>query len=197
MSGFVYLWLDCKHKKYYVGSHWGTEDDGYICSSVWMLNAFKRRPNDFKRKIIARVTTNRSELFDREYYYLNLIEEHELGTKYYNITKHKNGHWTTDENKKLSVADKISKSRSGKKYGPRGEHSNETKQKISNTLKGRPLTPESIAKRSDTNTGKKHKKHKPHKRWTCDKLVCPHCSLEGSSPGMKRYHFDKCKEKVQ
>lgn len=192
--GFVYIWLDRKHKRYYLGSHWGYEDDGYVCSSSWMMNAYKRRPNDFKRRIVSRVATNRSDLLDLEYQYLSLIEDHELGSKYYNITKHRNGHWTTDEGKRLTVAEKISKSRTGKKYGARGTPSDETKQKISNTLKGRTLTRESVAKRSATNTGKQHAPHKPHKRWTCDKVVCPHCKFEGSGGNMKRYHFDNCKE---
>jgi hypothetical protein len=27
-------------------------------------------------------------------------------------------------------------------------------------------------------------------------LKCPHCELEGGSSCMKRYHFDKCKKKI-
>ena len=56
--GFIYVWYDKKHKRYYVGSHWGHEDDGYICSSSWMRKAYRRRPSDFRRRIIARVTTS-------------------------------------------------------------------------------------------------------------------------------------------
>ena len=26
--GFVYIWYDRKYKKYYIGSHWGYENDG-------------------------------------------------------------------------------------------------------------------------------------------------------------------------
>ena len=33
--GFVYIWYDRKHHRYYIGCHWGTIDDGYICSSNW------------------------------------------------------------------------------------------------------------------------------------------------------------------
>ena len=25
--GFVYIWFDRKHRRFYIGSHWGTEDD--------------------------------------------------------------------------------------------------------------------------------------------------------------------------
>lgn len=51
-SGFVYIWRDRKHKRYYIGSHWGTPDDGYICSSPWMRQAYKHRPLDFKRRVL-------------------------------------------------------------------------------------------------------------------------------------------------
>lgn len=34
--GFVYIWFDRKHHRFYIGCHWGHEEDGYICSSNWM-----------------------------------------------------------------------------------------------------------------------------------------------------------------
>ena len=40
--GFVYIWYDKKRKMYYIGSHWGTDDDGYICSSNRMRDAYRR-----------------------------------------------------------------------------------------------------------------------------------------------------------
>lgn len=190
--GFVYLWLDRKHKRYYIGSHWGTENDGYICSSTWMNSAYRRRPNDFKRRIIKRVYTSRTELLEQEYYYLALIKNEELGKKYYNIRNIKNGHWSTSEDNKLTVGEKISRARTGKKYNPRGKMPSETRDKIRSKLLGVKKSDEAIVKRSATNTGKKHK---PHKKWSYPLVVCPHCNLSGSGPGMKRYHFDKCKEK--
>jgi hypothetical protein len=62
--GFVYIWYDKKHKRYYVGSHWGHENDGYVCSSTWMMKAYKIRPDDFKRKIIKKIYTSRKELME-------------------------------------------------------------------------------------------------------------------------------------
>ena len=55
MYGFVYIWRDKKHNRFYIGSHWGTIDDGYVCSSTWMKRSYLRRPGDFKRKIISMV----------------------------------------------------------------------------------------------------------------------------------------------
>ena len=52
--GFVYMWYDKKHKRYYVGSHWGKENDGYICSSFLVKPMIEEAPNDWERTILAR-----------------------------------------------------------------------------------------------------------------------------------------------
>jgi hypothetical protein len=106
--GFVYIWYDRKHKRYYIGSHWGTENDGYICSSTWMRNAYKYRKEDFKRRIITKVTSSKADLLRKEYEYLSLIKEEELGKKYYNMTNHLNGHWFTEEEKAKTLSERIS-----------------------------------------------------------------------------------------
>jgi len=38
----------------YVGTHKGSEDDGYVCSSKPMLEEYSLRSDDFSRKIIAK-----------------------------------------------------------------------------------------------------------------------------------------------
>jgi hypothetical protein len=99
--GFVYIWRDRKYNRYYIGSHWGTEDDGYVCSSSWMIQAYKLRPKDFKRRILTKVYTNRSKLLEKEYHWLSLISEEEIkNKKYYNRTKHKNGYWMAEDYEK-------------------------------------------------------------------------------------------------
>lgn len=82
--GIVYLWFDRKHKRYYLGSHWGTENDGYICSSRWMRNSYKRRPNDFKRRILLKNISNEIDTRKAEHKLLQMIKSEELGIKYYN-----------------------------------------------------------------------------------------------------------------
>jgi hypothetical protein len=135
-SGFVYIWYDRKNKRYYIGSHWGNEDDGYICSSRWMRKAYNRRPYDFKRRIISRVIEQRGDLLQEEYRWLQLISDNEIGSKYYNLTKHLNGHWVTDEEKRLTVGQKISKANKGKPSPNKGKTlSEQTKEKISNNTK--------------------------------------------------------------
>ena len=105
--GFIYIWKDMKRKMFYIGSHWGTEDDGYICSSNRMRNAYKRRPETFKRKIISKVYTNRKDLLDKEEEWLQLIDETDLKVRYYNIHK-TTGHWVTNEYSTKSIRKKIS-----------------------------------------------------------------------------------------
>jgi hypothetical protein len=105
--GFVYIWYDGKRKMYYIGSHWGTENDGYICSSNRMRDAYRRRPKDFKRRIL-KVVSDRTKLLETEYEYLSMIEENELGKKYYNLTNHKNGHWSSYPEKVKTLSEKIS-----------------------------------------------------------------------------------------
>ena len=106
--GFVYIWYDRKHKRYYVGCRWGNENDGYISSSVWMRNSYKRRPQDFKRRVISRIYTNRQDLLQEEYRWLQMIPNEQLGKNYYNLHNHHFGHWSTNDNKRKTIGQKIS-----------------------------------------------------------------------------------------
>lgn len=56
MEAFVYCWTDHKTNKLYVGSHKGSIDDGYVCSSKPMLEQYRQRPDDFTRQILAHGT---------------------------------------------------------------------------------------------------------------------------------------------
>lgn len=127
--GFIYLWYDRKRKMYYIGSHWGFVDDGYICSSNRMRDAYRRRPNDFRRRII-KSNVARGLLLDEEHKWLSLIREDELGKKYYNLRKHKWGHWTTDENKRTTIGNKLK----GRKASPEHIESNrrQAKERVRN-----------------------------------------------------------------
>lgn len=119
MSGFVYIWRDKKHNRYYIGSHWGQEDDGYICSSLWMKRSYKRRPNDFRRRILSRITTSRLDLLDEEQRWLNKIKPEEIKIRYYNLRLKAPKHWYHDESSNLTIGQKISASKKGKSTGKR------------------------------------------------------------------------------
>lgn len=135
--GFIYIWFDRKHKRYYIGSHWGTETDGYVCSSNWMRNAYRRRPDDFKRKIIISNINDRKQLLEKEHYFLSKIKQEELGVRYYNHTSYvaiPNGNGFHSEETRNKIRENRLKQncpRIGKK------HSEETKKLMSKNRKGR------------------------------------------------------------
>lgn len=136
--GFVYIWYDRKHKRYYIGCRWGREDDGYICSSRWMRKSYKRRPDDFKRRIIARIYTSKKDLLDEEYRWLKMIPKDQLGKQYYNLRNDYHAHWSATSNAK-TIGQKISESHA---KHPNWGHwskgrtmSDATKEKLRNTNK--------------------------------------------------------------
>lgn len=106
--GIVYIWRDRKHKRYYIGCHWGIESDGYICSSTWMKQAYNKRPADFKRRILSIIKTTRKDMFDEEAKWQNLIKADELRVRYYNIKRHGDRHWSSSKEQYQNVQQKIS-----------------------------------------------------------------------------------------
>lgn len=128
MSGFIYIWRDKKHNRYYIGSHWGSEDDEYICSSDSMREAYRRRPADFKRRIVSKVITIRKDLLEEEQHWLDMIKPEEFGRRYYNInSKVSFRYWWINEETKKIVGQKISKKLKEKFNNP--EYSENFRQK--------------------------------------------------------------------
>jgi hypothetical protein len=187
--GFVYIWFDSARskrndenhiKRFYIGSHWGTVDDGYICSSKWMRRSFRRRPEDFKRRILKTNINDRKLLLEEEHKFLSRIKNEELGKRYYNVHNHHYGHWSSnpetlqkisDLGKKRIVSEetkaKIRQANLGKKQSSETKEkrfkngvSEETKQKLSASGKGRIVSPETREKIRNSLIGK----HLPEER---------------------------------
>lgn len=137
--GFIYVWFDRKHKKFYVGRHWGTEEDGYICSSNKMRMNYKNRPEDFKRRIVARVQT-KEQLVTEEQRWLDMIKPWKLKGFYYNVSL--NATTATMRGRKHSAE---TKAKMSAKAAMRN-HSDETRQKIRQIRTGKKHRPESIEK---------------------------------------------------
>jgi hypothetical protein len=133
--GFVYLWYDRKHKRYYVGCHWGTINDGYICSSDWMRKSYKRRPEDFKRKIL-KTNLSRIDMYEEEQRYLNMIKPEERKIRYYNLHIKNGNLWHKYPESVKTVGQKISYSKTGKSVAVPADRG----AKISASKKGKPLT---------------------------------------------------------
>lgn len=114
MSGFIYVWFDRYNKMFYVGSHWGPDNDGYVCSSLWLKKAYKKRPQDFKRRIVSRITSSRMDLLIEEQRWLSMIKDNELSVRYYNLARRANGWYATDDGLK-NVAERISSTKQANK----------------------------------------------------------------------------------
>lgn len=118
-EAFVYKWIDHSTDRLYIGVHKGTIDDGYICSSKYMLEEYRVRPQDFSREIIEYGTY--ADCLKLE---VSMLKEANAAhsDKYYNRT---NGHGD---------------------YKSPDHHSDETKKKISKAKTGIKLSPEHIEK---------------------------------------------------
>ena len=139
--GFVYIWYDKRRKLYYIGSHWGTEDDGYICSSNRMLDAYRIRPQDFKRRIIEVLYGDRSKLYESENKWLSYAQK--SPDRYYNLVFAAQ-HWIVYPENVKTIREKIS---------------HRTREAMA-----RPETREKLDKHYDTIRGKKQPKELVEKR---------------------------------
>jgi hypothetical protein len=113
-----------------------------------------------------------------------------------NIGKnYKRGFHLSEETK-----NKISNSLKGRPSPNKGKVTSEaTKRKISNSCKGKSISDEQKIIISNTHKGKilsietRMKMSLAAKGRTQHKVECPHCQKIGSISSMKRYHFDNCK----
>jgi len=207
--GFVYIWRDRKRKMFYIGSHLGSLDDGYIGSNKRLKAAYKKRPNDFKRRILNYTTTNnKNTLFLIEQYWLDFIDFEKLGIHYYNLKNIASGGCGkhTEESRK-----NISLSKIGKPAPNRGiSMKKEQKEKLSKSRTGckikNPRTKKYREEISKRQLGKKRKPHTEetkqlmsHKQKGKDrpKINCPYCLMVGEISNMKRWHFNNCKHKLE
>ena len=218
--GFVYLWYDKKHKRFYIGSHWGSEDDRYVCSSNWMRKSYSRRKQDFKRKILKTGISNRKELLLEEHRWLSLIKKEELGKRYYNLRNTEFNHWSTDDQKLLTLPEKISLKTKEAMQRPDvrenylnglktrdNTQSEETRQKRSKSLIGKrkgcdnsKAITASVAARKGKPLSEAHilkvKETTHFNTINSKKVKCRYCDFEGNVGNVARYHNDKCKRKM-
>ena len=125
-KSFVYLWRDSLFSKYYLGYSNGKKPN-YICSSKPMMKEYKARPHDFKRRILQYGTRKEMALLEKRL--LKSRREH-FGFRYYNLA--------------LSFPmDMV-----------RLKQSEETKRKISETLKNHIVSAETRRKMSENGRGK-------------------------------------------
>jgi len=81
-EAFVYLWFDSKNRKFYLGKHKGTPDDGYTHSST-VMESFDVPPPHMKRRILAYGTDKK--MSDLEVRLLTNRYETGKWDRYYNV----------------------------------------------------------------------------------------------------------------
>lgn len=219
--GFVYIWYDRKHRRYYVGCHWGREDDGYVCSSPWMKQAYKKRPFDFRRRTLSLIYTNRQDMFLEEAAWQSLIKDEELKCRYYNIRRHGDKHWAADDDRATTIKQKLSAAAIKNHNDPQWRAKYEAglrkrdnrssdppvrekrRQSMIGKNVGRPKTEkyyEAMKKRRGITTSDEQKERTREignfKKLNSTIIKCVHCGKEGNVGNIARYHNDRCKHKV-
>ena len=160
--GYVYITTDLKTHKMYVGKkEKSCFDPTYFGSGVLLLKSFHHRPNDFVCKPID-WADSKDELNTKERYWIEFLEclsdcDKPINQRvYYNILSGGDGGRLTGES-----LQKMKNSRKGKCLGENNPnyqgkaHTEQSREKIRNSLFGRKLSEETKHKISVGNTGKK------------------------------------------
>ena len=78
--GFVYKWTNVDNNMFYIGSHKGNENDGYIGSGIYFKRVYNKYSNSFKREILY--TGN--DYLEAEEFILHILDA-ENNDKMYNL----------------------------------------------------------------------------------------------------------------
>lgn len=157
-SGYVYIWYDTKAKFFYVGSHLGTVEDRYICSSKTMKRAYKLRPDTFRFRVLEYVVGDLNDMWAVEQKWLDRIKDQELmisknvqnnTCRYYNVKKTAHG----GSGKGIPKSEKWKQNMKGKNVGwcP----SPETRDRMSKAKKGKPSWNKGVPATKESNQKQK------------------------------------------
>jgi hypothetical protein len=197
-SSFVYCWTDHKKGKLYVGSHKGTADDGYICSSKYMLEEYYKRPEDFTRQIIAEESFE--DIRKLEVSILRGVDAR-INEDFYN-QHNGNGKFFLKHHTK-ATREKMSKMKMGELNINHKKNLTEDRRlrfvefgKKSKGIKKSVLAKENIRKgklgAKNPNYGKKGGFDHINKKT----YMCEYCSFITTPGNYKRWHGTKCKHKL-
>jgi len=87
-EAFVYLWINKDNGKKYIGTHKGSDDDGYIASSETFLADYNESPSRFIRSILA--YGSQQEMYELETKLL-LDLKTRMSPLYYNMSNNLSG----------------------------------------------------------------------------------------------------------
>jgi group I intron endonuclease len=199
---YIYKTTNLANGKFYIGlSRKSVEQSThYLGSGIALKKAIKKYGKEnFKKEILEEC--NSTEMLDeREKYWIFYFNA--TGKDGYNITSGGYGNTKGMKGKKHSdeTRQKLRNANLGRFV------SEETKQKMSNSLKGKefpPMTNETKQKISNGHKGLKHSEETRQKMSNSRKgklsgpesVTCPHCGKNGKSNAMYRWHFNNCDKK--
>lgn len=85
-NSFIYMWIDKTQNKYYIGSHFGKIEDGYLFGGIDIKNEYYKRPQDFERIILSyHFVEKHSQIRHIEKFYLEKYDV-ENNENFYNRT---------------------------------------------------------------------------------------------------------------
>lgn len=181
---FVYKTTNCVDGRFYVGVHFGTEDDNYLGSGKLLRLAIKKYGRVvFKREIIKLCKT-KEEAYELEEFIVDFDFVKDDTT--YNLVN--GGRGGQGLNCKESTRLKMMK--------PKTE---QHRKAISNAKKGVKTSEKHRNACSVRMQGHKHSENTKLKMSLSRKgkiypiVQCPFCGKTGGAPAMGRWHFDNCK----
>ena len=154
-EAFVYLWYDSINKMFYLGKHKGSPFDNYTHSStVWESFSKDNIPDGAKRKILAYGTNEEMCILEN---ILLINRKNRRWDQYYNRSlgdpRYVDISGENNPTKDPEVRKKISEAQKGNTYRLGTKHSEETKQKMSESLKGQKRSEETKKKISESLKG--------------------------------------------
>ena len=125
-EGFVYRWYDASNGKFYIGSHKGTPDDGYLGGGVLFRRAYAKRPESFTREIMYKGVNYRE-------YEQTILDYDDAANNdmFYNLVNHAWGGSPKGIAKKESTKKKMSQAAKGV------SKSESHRKAVSDSLKGK------------------------------------------------------------
>jgi len=180
MKGQIYLLLDKRNYKMYIGKHNG-EKKNYFSGGLLPNKIIKKYGKDvFERIILHENIETEDELDNLEKFYIKKYNTFGDG---YNLTEGGDGGGNWINKKSKEEIKRIANQKSEKLKGR--EFSEETKNKMRNAKKGIPLTPEHIENIKKAQSGENHPWHgRKHREETKKKI-------SDSKKGNKNPEFSK------
>ena len=192
MEAFVYTWTNLETNQLYIGSHKGTSDDGYVCSSKPMLEDYMKNRSVFSRQIIA--TGTHEDMVAFEAALLHSVDA-KNDSQFYNM-HNGNGKYTHNQPHTEDALAKMRKAHENRTYYAKGhkfsvvqlerhkkglrnfwDNLSEEERKVQAEIRETPKKRVSLAKRNH------------------EVRTCLHCGKQGKGFGMDRWHMNNCRHK--